>query len=184
MFIEDGSGRGYRAKVNNDNMLWTKAIIETMYQHVNSKHFEAYQLQFNKAATGNDDCVLYMKNNSDHDLIIHTLRLSISTADEIYFKIGDTGTPVGGTAIIPVNLNAGSAKVAEGVFQHGVDITGLSGGTEVERIRTVSATYLGTTNWHYPAGIILPKNQTFTLWIATAATTVLGHVGFVYDVVD
>jgi len=133
---------------------------------------------FDKDPDGNNDCILYIKNTDDKDMLINGLMMAVSGACEVTWKLGVTGTPVDGTAVVPANMNAGSGKAATGTFQHGTDITGLSGGNNIHVYKFTAA--LRSTAFRPPANIILPKNSTFAVYVDTAGVVVEGHVGFGY----
>jgi len=86
-------------------------------------------------------------------------------------KLGDSGTPVGGTSVTPVNRNAGSGNEADVTAQQGVDITGLSGGSVV-----AGAFVQGGANSmkvSIRSGLILPKNKVLTLYVVTGTAAVM-----------
>ena len=112
-----------------------------------------------------DICFLYLKNTDNLDICLEgiKLRLGGTGQSEIIKVLGHTtGDPVGGNTITPANLNLGSGKEADGTFQAGSEITGLSGGTELHRI------YIGSSDtsetFNFGQDIIVSKNNIITLW--------------------
>ena len=101
-------------------------------------------------------------------------------ASDQYFdlKLGDDSDPIGGTGIVPANLNSGSANSAEGTFEHGNDITGLSGGTTVDRIYHASSQ--DSMGHNFEQDIILQKNGVFSMYIQTGAVALAGVLYFNY----
>jgi len=174
----DGKGRGYLAEVSNENKLQTNCVSETVFHHTNHVHGEVYHMLFDKAPTANDDCIVYIKNTKTETMIINGVMMAISGACEVTWKLSVTGTPIGGTDVTPANMNAGSGNEAEGIFQHGVDITGLSNGNNIFVFKFTGA--LKSTNFQPDGDIILPTNSTFAIYVDTAAIIVEGHVGFGY----
>ena len=85
--------------------------------------------------------------------------------------------PAGGSSIIPVNLNSGSGNIADGVFQHGNDITGLSGNTAY-RIYHESSNETKYIN--FEMDIILPKNTAFAMYAGTGTTALVGFLDIAY----
>jgi len=173
MLIEDGQGTGYTAGVNLENRLKTIAITSTIEHHINHEEGNAYSFITQQTPTDSnpsgtssvDICFAYIKNTSDADISLEEIdiRLGGTSQSEIIKVLGKTtGTPIGGNTITPVNLNLGSGKEADGVFQAGSEITGLSGGTELHRI------YIGSSNtsetFNFGQDIIVPKNNIITLW--------------------
>jgi len=166
--IEDGSGNGHSAKVNTDNQFFTLATTVDKQHFFNHDKAEVYSVIVAKTPTGAGDCFLYIKNNSEVDLNISSIRGRSASAESIQVKIKDSGTPVGGSANSPVNRNAGSANTADLTVLDGVDITGLSGGSLLDLL------YLGTTQYKYEwrSDIIIPKNQTLSLYAVTGAVAI------------
>lgn len=103
--LRDGTGTGSLAKVDSENRLYTRATTEGMIGHVNHEEGKSYTLIVAKTPTGAGDCFCYIKNTSDEDLCINSLKLYAATSETIQIKVNDKGTAAGGTAIVPVNRN-------------------------------------------------------------------------------
>jgi hypothetical protein len=179
--IEDGRGSGQQAGVNSEGLLRTAAVSATVEHHVNHHHGEAYTHSFDVTAAGADDCILFMKNESDTDMTIEGFYLAVAGACEVYAEINNEGTRNAASAFIPVNVNAGSGNSAEGTFETGTDLAGgaatLTSGDEVGRGAFFAAS---NTQWYnFNQDLILPKNKTLTLWV-NAAVQVIGMVEFNY----
>jgi len=182
MIIEDGTGRGHSAQINDENMVMTASVVSTNEHHINHKHGEAYNALFAVNPDGADDCIFYIKNQDDTDMCVEGIWLQTSAAEEVYFKIGDTGTAVktNGADITPVNLNAGSGKTADilcysNTLDGAVDITGLSGGNTFQKFWLTNA---DTQLFNFEQDIIVPKNQTFTIYCVGGDTLIRGTVIF------
>ncbi|MCP4569088.1 MAG: hypothetical protein GY841_16055 [FCB group bacterium] len=175
--IKDGTGKGYLAKVNDENMLDCWSVCESVEHHSNHDEKQAYHVLFNKTATGAGDCIFYAKNDSDTDLIVEGFWFRVASAEQVQIKIGDTGTPASGTTITPVNNNAGSSNAAEGTFEHGTDITGLSGGSVVEKYWLTST---ASEMFNFEQDIVLPKNLTLTIYVVSGSVDVAGTMVFHY----
>ena len=170
MLIEDGTGSGRTAAVNEDNKLEVVAVTATsehFANHQNGLAFNACIEQMPIAADPSDStrsCIFYMKNTSEVDVTIEgvDIRLGDSGLEDVIEIVGrDTGTPVGGTTVTPVNLNLGSGNPAEGVFLEGSNITGLSGGEVLQKIWIKSN---GTNSYNFNQDIIVPKNRIITVY--------------------
>ena len=125
------------------------------------------------STSSGDVCFAYIKNTDNIDMCLEEIgiRLGGTSQTEIIKVLGNTtGTPVGGNPITPANLNLGSGKEADGTFQAGSEITGLSGGTELHRI------YMGSsdtsTDFNFGQDIIVPKNNIITLWATNLSTEI------------
>lgn len=178
MIIEDGKGSGYKAHVNEENCLCANAIGVPVELHTNHIHGQSYSILLDQAPTAGDDCILYLLNNDDMDLLISSISLFATGAVEVYAKLGDTGTRNGAATLTPRNRNAGSGNEADCTCEQGADLDGgaasLAGGAEVERIALEAAKQTLKIEWD--SAIIIPKNQVFTLW-ASAIETINATLG-------
>ena len=103
----------------------------------------------------------------------------MATTDEVIeVKINDIGIPVGGNTVVPINRNAGSGNVADGVYEIGVNITGLSGGDLVDYIGIDGTT--GTKKHSWESFLIIPKGKTLTLYATTGAIALRGSISGVF----
>lgn len=176
--IDDGKGNGCSAGVSCQNRLLTEAITFTTEHHSNHTLKSAYNLIFSATPSSSGDCFLYFKNESETDLVIEGMKIKLAADEYIDLFIGDTGVPATGTDIVPANLNSSSALSAEGTFQNGNDITGLSGGTKIDRIYHASS--LASMEHNFEQDIILPKNGVFTMYIQTGTVEIAGTLYFNY----
>ncbi len=179
MRIDDGSGNGYSAAVDKNNKLLTHATVETIEHKVNHDKGRAYQLLFQQTATAGNDCILYMKNMNDDSIVLEGIKLRAAGNEIIELKINDSGIPSGGSDVSPVNCNAASGNIADGIFQIGDDITGLSGGDVVERIYVPNDN--NTKICNFEMDIILPRNRVLTIYCVTGAIEVDGTLIFFYN---
>jgi hypothetical protein len=182
MIITGGTGNGFAAGVTEENRLQSDCITQTQESHANAHEGAAYHALFDQSATAGDDCIFYMFNNDSTDILVEGIWLSASAACEVYIKLGDTGTRNGATAITPTNCNAASGNTADGTFEQGVDLDGgaatLTGGTEVERYVFRAAN--NSTYFNFVQDIVIPKNQSLTIWNSSATPTVNGTVVFFF----
>lgn len=167
MMIEDGHGTGNKTEVSGEGRLHTKAVIVHFEQHVNELYQETFTALVESTPTGAGDCFFYIKNNSEKNMYINSLTAAADTDETVQIKIKDIGTPVGTTVNTLVNRNAASGKTADVTSYNGVDITGLSGGSVVEQFVIDGGT--GSHKWWYNSSIIIPKNQTLSLYAVTGA---------------
>ena len=164
--IEDGTGEGYQAKVNSQNMLNTNTVAQAIKYYVN-RQGNFYSCTFSLITSGADDCFFYLKNTGDPDIIIQRLSVYAASNEVIKGYLNDTGTPVGGTNHIPVNRNGGSANLCDCIAEYGVNITGMSGGDNFDNFHVPADNHTHTYRWE--AGIMIPKNRIFTLYVENGA---------------
>jgi hypothetical protein len=180
--IEDGIGRGYSVEVTPGNALRIRGSTGSFEHAANHTDGVAFNTLFSQTLGGTDDCIYYMLNSDDKDLVVEGVTLYVSGACEIYFKIDASGTRNSASAITPANLSAGSGKSAQGTFEQGADLAGgaatLSGGTEFERLYFTGAA--ASSHHNFEQDVILQTNHTLTIWSATNAVSVAGTVVFNY----
>jgi hypothetical protein len=174
MSVIHGSENSVGVKVTSEGQLHTYAVVEREQLHVNEHEKQAYSLVVSQTPTGAGDCFLYIKNTGDDDLIISSIKLYSASAERVQVKLGDSGTTSGGTALTPVNRNAGSNNAPTATIEDGVDITGLSGGSVMDDITA------GTTmaKWSWESGIILSTNTVATFYAVTGAVAIRMTVSF------
>jgi hypothetical protein len=179
MIIEDGKGSGYKVGASSENRMLVDAVIATIEHHVNHHDEEAYNVIFSQSPTAGDDCIFWMKNTSDVDMTVEGLTLGFKDATavdaEFYIKLGDSGTRNSASTLTAANLNAGSGHSADGEFEQGADLDGgaatLSGGVEVKRWLFANTQDRQSSFINFNQDIVIPKNQTFTMWASDAGAT-------------
>ena len=174
--IRDGQGKGFLVGVSSKNRMLTDCITYSAEHHANHEG-NAYNMLFEITPTGAGDCFLYLKNSSTTDLIIEGLWLRVASAEQVIMKLGDVGTPLGGSSVVPANVNAGSNSVALGTFQTGADITALSGGININKGWVENT---ATAFFNFEQDIIIPENLVYTLYAATGAIALAGTLVFHY----
>ena len=174
--IKGGTGNGYAVGVTSENRLLVESVTYSGEHHANHEG-NAFNLLFDVTPTGAGDCFLYVKNGSTNDIVIEGLWLRVASAEQITMKLKDAGTPGGGGALVPANINAGSNSAALGTFQSGNDITSLSGGTIINKGWVANTT---TSFFNFEQDIILPENLTYTLYATTGSVAIAGTLVFHY----
>jgi len=169
MFIESPSS-GYKAEVNEENRIMAESVSYTSTHHTNHHEGKAYSFRTSVTPTAAGDCFAYITNNDELDMMIDMFIVSATTDETILVKLGDEGTPAGGSTSTLINLNAGSGNEADVTAETGVDITGLSGGSEccgffMEGGRS-------TTPISIPPSLIIPKNKTISFYVETGGIAV------------
>lgn len=182
MIIEDGTGKGFKVHVTEENCLCAKSITVPFELHTNQDHGQSYSIVLDQAPTAGDDCILYLKNDADDDLLITSMAIFASGAVVVYMKLGASGTRnAAAVALTPVNRNAGSGNAADCTCEQGADLEAgggtLAGGEEVERMAVEANKQSLKIYWH--SGIIISKNRTMTLW-ASAIVTVNATIGIFF----
>ena len=180
--IEDGQGNGGSAGVTGDNRLKTSSISSTREHEINHHEGQAYSVGVSLTPTGAGDCFLYLKNDNDIDMVVSEMMIYSASDEFITFKLGDSGTPVGGNTLTPINRNAGSGNEADVTALSGVDITGLSGGAGVMSIFHKG----GENSVRYApiSAFIVPKNKIITGYVTNGAIAINVGIGISFHVAD
>lgn len=142
MIISDGTGKGFKAKVNEAKELLVKANAATE-EHKAALAGDGFLVSLATATSGSvvptdsGGYMLYIKNNeTDYNVIIQ--KAVLSSNGEVIVKTQGAptvGTLGNNTSVTPRNTNTGSSKTltadAEIWDGSGNGITGLSGGATV-----------------------------------------------------
>ena len=157
---QDGSGKNYWQKINSENKAEVASVSRSKEHHANVVHGNAYNFIFDVTPVAGGT-FLYMKNLSDDDIIAEGFSIHCPTNEIIQVQLHEIGVPVGGSDIVPANLNAGSNHEAVGIFQTGNDITGLTGGRTVMHYHIKGDDDSSFRN--FDADLVIPKNLTMTM---------------------
>lgn len=170
MIIEDGVGTGRKAKVTTENLLATLSITSPVEHHVNHEDRRAYNCVVEQTSGGAGYYFFYLKNTGDDDLIITSIQLYTPSVESINFVLLPAGTAVG-TTYVPINKYCGSANTADADCVVGNNITGLSGGSLVDRLVINGAT-IGMINIDWISNFIVPKNTSIAFSAVTGSIKV------------
>ncbi len=179
--IEDGKGNGFQAEVDDRNMLHTHSVSESL-EHDANLNGNSYNILFSQTSDTTGACILYIKNGFNEDLIFEGITIRTAEDTEIYIKINDSGDPTEGVSTTPINLNAGSGKLAEGSYLTGSGMEGLFGGS-------TALTYFikggeSSSHYNFEQDIIIPKNRVLTLCCEIDNVKVDGFLAFFRDNLD
>ena len=169
---------GTAQHVDNENRALTSTISDTKEHHANIHEQAAYSWYFTDDPDASDDCIFYIKNNDDKDLILEGIDLFITDECTVYFNLGGTGTiNSSATTVTGANLTAGSGNKADATAAHDGDIESggtFSGSTTGFRYKFITGTTVDTKHFNFPMDVVIPKNQVFTIWVDTISIVVNG----------
>ena len=178
MQIESGLGNGFTAGVNYENRLMTQSVNVPIEHHVNHFNGLCFNALFSQSATAADDCIFYMQNTSETDVLVKGVHLAVSATCTVYIELGNEA-PGGTTSdVSPINLNLESGNSAAGNFYEGPDLQPAGGGALMERYYFAEKST--SSFFNFQQDLILPKNTTMTIWCDDATSTVMGTVVFNY----
>jgi hypothetical protein len=153
--VEDGTGRGHRARVTDKNMLSTYSIIKTEIAYESEHNGRAYTWTATQN-WGADKNVLWMRNDSvNQELHIERIAISCPAACLVQFFVGE-GNTVGGVEVIGTNLNLASGNLADVTCRY--SNTNVDGGTGMTLLGTVYAPALSTVSIEFLGTLLLPLN--------------------------
>jgi hypothetical protein len=126
--IQDGTGSSRKAKVTELNRILVDSITEerAVYNSIEDGNTFVVSTGFLSftGVTGQENGVLYLKNNSDKKMLVHHIKLWSGTANQLtkitMYKNPTTGTLIssGITSTIE-NINLGSSNEYEGLGYQG-----------------------------------------------------------------
>lgn len=119
--VEDGTGKGYRVKVTEENQLKTVGELHELQHHTSVVHGQVYQVIGDYTVVGAGTFpILHVQNTSaTRDAVVSYMRLQYPGGDgtidaATYFSINFNQTySSGGTEVTAVNMNRNSGNVAE-----------------------------------------------------------------------
>lgn len=162
MMIEDGTGKGYRVKVGSDNRAQTRAISESEEVH-NGELGNAYNFNTGLITITGDATLIYIKNNSNDNLIISSIALGaftgITHSNSPYITL--VRNPTGGDLITDAtaismnqNRNFGSSKSADVDIYKGKVSGTLTGGNDIAILQVAPA-----SRSFYSINFLIPKGS-------------------------
>jgi hypothetical protein len=172
--IEDGKGRGNIAEVTNKNGLRVYAENIEEVALISGENQLTFSLTSTYAAGANDK-IIYMKNNDpERNFIIRyvTVGSTVATMWQLFSSL--TGTPAG-TAIIPVNTNIGSGKVA---FMTALGNAAVTGTTPAHVVANAYTSAYSTYSIDFLSGLIIQYGSELILATSEAGTVVVTIIGY------
>lgn len=153
--ILDGSGKGYRARVNSKNQLGVIATAVSM-QHYSAHALDGfYSLVLQQTPTAPGDVFSYIKNTHNVDLNLWEIVLYCPSAEavEIWEVAGD---PVSGSAYNPPNVIVGNGATLQATVLVGNGISGLAKRKLLKRLRVEAGKPI---RYVFDSAIIIPENN-------------------------
>lgn len=160
---------GKAVHISNDNQLLVQSSIEDKALWTNVNKSDVYTVMVDVTPATIDDDFFYLQNTDVKDLIITRIEGWCALDQEISVYIGATDAGTGaGDALIPANMNAGSAKTADVVCTQDVTDLAITGG-RIVRLLKFSPTALTHAEFNFPEGLIIPQNQRLHMQAALAS---------------
>jgi len=170
--IRDGTGKGYLAEIDSKNRMRVRATTQNELGYISEEEQKGFSVygKRNFAAASTNENILSMTYNGTGGLHIQKIVFSSNSSDakiEVYF---DATSISGGTSVLPLNLNRGSAKTSETTCLNGN--TTLSGTVSAELEMFDVRLNKSTFEMDFGGGVILTKGKNLII---------LGEVGAIGD---
>jgi hypothetical protein len=180
LMIEDGTGSGKSAKVNDGNRLLTYSITETDFLHTNEEDEEAYVWDYPGYDYDAADTIMFLQNDSNNHLHVHHIYLYCDTATKVQLHTISGGETPTGTAVTGVNLNRTSGNAASATAKQ--DETGNATQGTILHSEYIAANGVLSILKEEGYEIILGKNDCIAVDLVTAGTMAYGHIVGYYHV--
>ena len=141
MIIDDGSGKGHQAKVDDELMLHTRSVRthEALFAALHGNGFNVPWGSFTLTSATESALAYFLWSNTTDPAILSRQVFSFgpSTGGAGLARLRIVRKPTGGTiisngtAITPVNTNFGSGNQATGTFKKGAQGLTVTGGTDI-----------------------------------------------------
>lgn len=130
-FIQDGTGKGYLVKVDSENRIIARSVIQSEFDNSTSTS-NAFNIntEFLTITNATETPILYIKNNEDHDLIVEAWFIGTDVAvgsatRQSIMRVHSN--PTGGTIISSgsnlsaINRSIGSSEELNAIIKLGGD---------------------------------------------------------------
>jgi hypothetical protein len=133
--IEDGTGKGNVAGVDNTNRVLVRSIGETIFQNA-AEDGEAFFIgtPLITLTSANESAICYIKNNEDEQLVLGQFFLiaeATTGGSPDMFRVNWYKNPTSissGTATSALNQNFGSSQELDADIEYGVEGSTITGG--------------------------------------------------------
>ena len=185
--IQDGTGRGYLARVDNTNRLAVRGVIETTYDNL-GKMGAAFNVNTQLVpfvSTGTTETpLLYLRNLEPSDIelvnVFFAIGLSAGVFSEnpLFRAYSNPVSVAGGVAVTPTNRLIGDPRTFALTVQRqdaGTPLTWTPAGTPILYQTLIQSNRsVGAVNLHLPSS----ASVIITLTTNLAASTVSAYAGF------
>ena len=168
--IIDGTGDGFRAKVNSSNQLETNSVSQSVEHYANLTNGKAWHAVIEQTSSGGNDNIFYFKNTGQTNYIIEGFTYRVASAESVLIYLNNTVTTLaGGTTVTPANNNTSSAAIPNATIEAGNNITGVTVGTLVDRVYMTSTE---TSGFNFDQDIVVAPGGDFMIQAVTGGVAV------------
>jgi len=154
--IEDGTGKGNVAGVDNDNRLQVSAKQAPRDFFISKDDGQFYSvISEDPTAVANEETIYLQNTSTSLNLFIDDITISSDTASIWRIKFV-TGTAAGGSVLTPVNFNKTSSNAAAVISRGDGAVTGLTDDGDIGIIRVTAG---GIHHHELKGSLILGQND-------------------------
>jgi len=173
--IKDGTGKGFSAAVNSENMVLTESLTIKQIAFESDRHGDAYVLNtgfVNLTNTAIQNQILYFKNTSGENLFVEKVRVCGGLAMDVTMQCLVTANPTAGTIIsdavpaLKASLNLSSSNEFEGLAYLGGDGKTATGGYQLSNFQGHAP---GHSIQEYDGALILGRNDAVSISVKPSA---------------
>lgn len=166
--IIDGTGGGFRAKVNADNMLSVIATTIPIQHHSSHVDEEAYDINVQQTPSGVNTAFLSILNGVSAEISIWELAIQCAATEtiEVWSVTGDAV----GTSVAPSNMHVGSGNSAACTAIAGNAVTGLTKNKLLKRYIVEGGK--STLTFPIPPALILDVTQQIAFYAVSGSALV------------
>jgi len=178
MKIQDGKGTQYQAGVTLDGKLETFSTVINEMAIVSKDRGKSYILAtdyISLSTTASFNALAYIKNNSDKDLLIHSMRTCSDATGSMQIRL--LSNPTAGTIVSDANVgdqlpaNVGSSEPFGGLFYSASgDGKTFTDGDNLSQFINKSP---GHSVQDYEGSIVIPKGKSIGLQVKPSVATTI-----------
>jgi archaellum component FlaG (FlaF/FlaG flagellin family) len=176
-----GGLTGRIADVTLRNMLRTFAVSTNPHTFVTINDKRSWTVSATQTPTGANDYFFYLSNTGSRDIVMTSFSIQTGTIDRVLIQ-RVTGTPVGGTTLVPINRFVGSGRIPSTNILSAVDITGLTTAGTFERIVVVANDNNNLDLFNKP--IVIPNGEAIALLAETGTVALTFQIAFYEQIID
>lgn len=185
--IEDGTGKGFRTRVNSRNRMLVTSVNQELQHFISLSDGRSYQIIGDHTlSTSGSHTILHVRNTDpERILVISYMRVQFPGGDgtidtNTYFQFGfGTSYSTGGSSVSPVNVNTQSGNSASIVAYDGSPTVT---GTFEEIDRWYPDKSMQTFNKH--GSVILGLNDTFEWRLVTDQSSGVAYARVTFMMID
>jgi hypothetical protein len=181
MHLQDGTGKGYEAKVDEEGRLGTFSVIEAEDRHINKENGKVWSADLDGIATNASSkatplYIAWFQNTSGVNYHMTDMRVhlgdNVGLVDIDEVTVGTIGN---NTAFLPAAVasrNVGTSVSPIGNMDYATSATGLTGLTKVANLFHAGSLDNKTSHLRTTSNIIIPPGQALAVAVRSLNATI------------